>query len=41
VLIDQCLETEVLGQGGRQDQPGICHQAVIVEGRVESVEAVG
>jgi hypothetical protein len=39
-LVDQPLETEVMSQRSGQDQPGIGHQAVIVEGRVESVEAV-
>lgn len=40
VLIDELLQAQVLHQGGRQQEPGIGHQAVIVEGRVESVEAV-
>ena len=33
-------EAEVMGQRGRQDQARIGHQAVVIEGRVEAVEAV-
>jgi hypothetical protein len=31
VLIDQSLEAQVLGQRGRQQEPRIGHQSVIVE----------
>ncbi len=41
VLIHELLETEMLGQGGRQEQPRVRHQAVVVEGRFQAVEAVG
>ena len=41
VLIDQLPEAQMLCQGGRQQEPGSGHQAVVVEGRVEPVEAVG
>jgi len=40
MLIDQLAQAEMVGQRGRQDEAGIGHQAVVVEGRVESVEAV-
>jgi hypothetical protein len=30
-----------MGEGGGQDQPGIGHQAVVIEGHIEAVEAVG
>ena len=41
VLVDELPETQVVGQGGRQEEPRVGHQAVIVEGRLEPVEAVG
>ncbi len=40
MLVDEALEAEVLGQGGRQEEPRVGHQAIVVEGRVEPVEAV-
>jgi len=40
MLVDRLAETEVLGQRGRQDQAGIGHQAVVVEGHIEPVEGV-
>jgi hypothetical protein len=30
----------MLGEGGRQKEPRVGHQAIVVEGRVEPVEAV-
>jgi len=40
VLVDQLLEPEVLGQRGRQQEPSVGHQPVVVEGHLEPVEAV-
>jgi hypothetical protein len=40
MLVDERLQAEMVGQGGRQDEPGIGHQAIIVEDHVEPVEAV-
>jgi hypothetical protein len=41
VLVNQRAQAEVLGQGGRQEEPGVGDQPIVVEGRVEAVEAVG
>ena len=41
VLVDQLLQTQVVGQRGRQDQARVGHQPVVVEGRIQTVEAVG
>ncbi len=41
MAVDQLAEPEVVGQGGRQEEPRVGHQAVVVEGRREPVEAVG
>jgi hypothetical protein len=41
MLIDQLPEAEVLDQGGRQEEPRVGHQAVVVKGRGDPVEAVG
>jgi hypothetical protein len=38
--LDEVLEAKMLGQGGRQQEPGVGHQAIVVEGRVEAVQAV-
>ena len=40
MLVDEALQTEVVGQGGRQQESGVSHQAVVVEGHIEPVEAV-
>jgi len=40
VLLEQALQTEVLGQRGRVDQPGVRHQMLIIEGHADGVEAV-
>ena len=40
VGVDQRLQTEMLGERGRQEQPRVGHQAVVVEGCFKSVEAV-
>jgi hypothetical protein len=31
---------KVLAESGRQEQPGFCHQALVIEGHMEVVEAV-
>ena len=38
--VNQLGKAEMLGQGGRQEQPGIGHQAVIVEGDADAVGVV-
>ena len=40
VFVHQLPEIEVVGQGGRQEEPRVGHQAIIVEGHIEAVEAV-
>jgi hypothetical protein len=40
VDVDELLQTEMVGEGGRQEEPRVGHQAVVVEGRVKPVEAV-
>ena len=37
VLVHQFTQTQAEGQAGRQQQPGVGHQAVIVEGDVDAV----
>ena len=32
VVVDEFTQTQVMGQSDRKDQPGIGHQAVVVEG---------
>ena len=39
-LLDEFGQAEAQGQGGRQDQPGIGHQAVVVEGDLDAVGVV-
>ena len=39
VGVDELLQTEMLGERGRQQQPRVGHQAVVVEG-LKPVEAV-
>jgi hypothetical protein len=41
VLPHELLQAEMLGQGGRQQEPGIGHELRPVERRVDPVEAVG
>ncbi len=41
VAVDQLAQAEAVSQGGRQKQSRVGHQAVVVEGRREPVEAVG
>ena len=33
-------QAQVQGQGGREDQPGVGHQAVVVEGDTDAVRMV-
>jgi len=40
VLVHQLAQAEMVSQRGRQEEPRIGHQAVIVEGHIEAVEAV-
>ena len=39
-LIDQLSQAEVLGEGGRQHEPGVGDQTLVVEVHLEPVEAV-
>ena len=39
-LLDEFTQTQVLGEGHRKDQPSISHQAVVVEGDLDSVGMV-
>ena len=41
MFVDECPEAEVLGQGGRQQEPRVGHQAVVVKRGGDPVEAVG
>jgi hypothetical protein len=41
VLADELTQTQVLGEGDRKDQPGIGHQAVVVEGDSDAVGLAG
>ena len=38
--VNQLGQTQVQGEGGRKDQPGIGHQAMIVEGDADAVGLV-
>ena len=40
MVVDQFGQAQAPGQGGRKDQTGIGHQAVIVEGDADAVEVV-
>jgi len=40
VVVEELPETEVLGQRCRQDQPGVGHRMLVVEGHADAVEAV-
>jgi len=39
--VDQPLETQSLGEGARQDQPGVGDRAPIIEGDLHRIEARG
>ena len=36
--VNQLGQAQMLGEGGRKDQPGIVDQAVVVEGDLDAVE---
>ena len=40
MVVDQLGQAQAPGQGGRKDQPGIGHQAVVVEGDADAVGVV-
>jgi len=40
MALDQTLQIEVVGQGSWQKKPSVGHRAIVVEGRVEPVQAV-
>ena len=40
MVVDQFGQAQAPGQGGRKDQPGIGHQAVIVEGDADAIGVV-
>ncbi len=40
VVVEELTKAEVLGQRGRQNQPGIGDQALVVEGHADGVQAV-
>ena len=40
VMVHQLAQTQVVGQGHRQDQPSIGHQAVVIKGDVDAVGAL-
>jgi hypothetical protein len=40
VLVEQLQQTQVLGQRGRQHEPGVGHQMIVVEGHLTAVQAV-
>ena len=40
MLVDQLAQAQVLRQGGRQEQPRVGHQMVVVKGRVQAVQGV-
>ena len=40
VLLYHLGQAEMQGQGGRQDQPSIVHQAVVVKGDLDAVGVV-
>jgi len=41
VVVEQLPQAEMLGEGGRQDEPGVGHQSLVVKGHRHGVEAVG
>ena len=40
VMVHQLAQTQVVGQGHRQDQPSVGHQAVVIKGDVDAVGAL-
>ena len=41
VLVNQLAQTQMMGQSGRQQQSGIGHQAMVVEGGIDAVGLLG
>ena len=39
-MVNQFTQTQALGEGDRKEQPGIGHQAVVVEGDLDAVGVV-
>jgi hypothetical protein len=39
-LVEQLAQAQMLGQGGRGDQPGVGHRMIVVEGHADGVETV-
>ena len=37
MTVDEFMQTQVLGEGGRKEQPSIGHQAVVVERDLDAV----
>ena len=40
VVVDEFTQTQVLGEGDRKEQPSIGHQAVVVEGDLDTVGVI-
>ncbi len=40
MIVDEFLQAQVMGEGGRQEQAGIGHQAVVVKGDADTVGIV-
>ena len=40
VVVEQLSQTQMLGQRGRGDQPGVGHQLPVIEGHRDPVQAV-
>ncbi len=41
MIADEFTQAQALGEGDRKDQPGIAHQAVVVEGDSDAVGLAG
>ncbi len=41
VRLDELAQADVVSERGRQEEPRVGHQAIVIEGRVEAVEGVG
>ena len=40
IVVHQLAQSQMMGQGHRQEQPSIGHQAMIVEGHVDAIGAL-
>ena len=40
VMVNQLGQAQVLGEGGRKQQPGVVDQAVVIEGNLDAVEVL-